>query len=505
MFVLSHEDEPGNLFFSFLGKATWYSEVQRITPKYWIIYLNKNITVILYKSSRVNIGSAYYGINTDLSNAIREYKTCSKIDSITLIIISKICFAESDILSYSTYQTYTISSHLTLAFNLTFLQFHLSSAIQCLPGKQDYLVEYVRIIECNQTPNDTSNILQYCNVTRMCGVYPAHSYYLIRKTTYLQISLTSKYDSRVVMFFEIMDAGLVSYYNITTAYNIAKHYNANRLFHRISFCHIQLLGSQQFQYNIFRIITKHIFKLVLYSNDTNLVIFNGPDTGYPILKGSKYNKQILFKADTYQAMILIYDNTSIVSLHFDKMLSYYSVHTWNIEDKGLQKVMFPWQECTNKFFTFCIIKIDFPANKQYVRFQISHMLYSGPSMLGDMCSYGLLSVYSKNQSGYYNKILLLCDSTTRTGGFNNGSSIEQPYFYTDGYTEELWISTTSYALHSKISVIFKFSLTNCKGFFYPLLNVDETDQYHVSLVVRKSKQFSCMNRKCRVVSVSELL
>ncbi len=397
----------------FLLQPAWRVNIKREIERHWMAHINKKLYGDILHPENSAVAVILMHMRKCLNTAFANVTTC-RVPKYDLYLIGmKMCLKQhTKSKSRAVRNSLRLQLHKKFNMNLTIITFRLSSAMQCLKGKESFLVEYMDISECKKPLKS-----KYCKNTRMCGIFPKHTRYLISNTTDLDFSMSPSFDSKMEMILQVIDAGIITDVKMDTAYNLVDHFYEHDLFQNITFLRIHLFDELEFTYRIFRIITKRIFTLLIYSKVSHIVAYDGPGFQCRIITAQRDKQLNLFKMHSFQAMVMLHSNSSTKPLHFESSLTNFNTHRWN--GSTFSKVTFPLQNCASNFTIHCVFRVPFwmslenETSKHGVRFSVLQLTYHGPSMLGDMCIYGAVAVYYKNVNGSYDSVILHCENISK--------------------------------------------------------------------------------------------
>ena len=205
-----------SLVFRQYWKAQPCSDVNRSEPKkHWLKYLEKSLGIHL--NGTVQHMAISSTIRWTKNFTVYDYEICKWAVSEYRLIVTKVCPIENSTLLFEK-QIYLIELHKYLKMNLTFLEFHLSDALQCLSNNRETRLEYMLIFHYITKPicdNNKSCNLGYLDSWEiLCGHYPAHMRLLLHSFNQLEFMVIPQFNSKLTILFQIISFDVAEYFNV---------------------------------------------------------------------------------------------------------------------------------------------------------------------------------------------------------------------------------------------------------------------------------------------------
>ncbi len=159
-----------------------------------------------------------------------------------------------------------------LKLNVTFINFHLSSALQCWTYRFLYSVEIrlpTKNTEYLKIKNDAGTVF-------LCGRLPIHTRVLSSSKTEISIKIQYLLHSHVVLIYQIMDVHVVDFYDIDNAFDI--HHQYKNTFQT----EVKLLGmgkaiAKKQEVLVYRLLAQRIYLYTITTSfPRNFLLFDGP-------------------------------------------------------------------------------------------------------------------------------------------------------------------------------------------------------------------------------------
>ena len=367
------------------------------------------------------------------------------------------------------YTKYTIiiSPNITFNMNLTFTEFRLTGAVQCLHGFKHNMLEYMSIMQHTTSKDGVCHkrktwrdknypAISQCKYEHLCGHYPAHIRFLLYPRTQLGFAIRQNVISTVKMLFQIISSNFATHFSFTCFW-VRCIYTKPTSPNIETVMKVQLMTTYHSErYYTLRIATTHVKRLLIYQNTTiEGLVFDGPFLECDRLRGSKTDKtSLVYKATSFLVTLLQKEEIYRTTYQYR---SQPVVNRTHINFPGL--ITFPWPSCKGQVVNFCVLNINNLAN-QGINITMGNILYKGPSILADNCMFGGIVIYFKNNDKeQLEEILLECEDVV----FEPLHQSANVTLFSGQNTQEIWISTYSYSVYSHIQAEIILSKASCKG------------------------------------------
>ncbi len=151
------------------------------------------------------------------NNCLRHQTTCKEWKLSGKFVLSNLCIQSK---LYHWNSTVFFNPHFSFKINATFLIFSLSFGSQITDqdiakdryyNHLKYLIEFLTIEDTDSSKHENCTLY---------GIYPIHTRYFIHQKTTLSWSISSYFHSKIYIFYQIIDTGLVSKFNLSSSFNV---------------------------------------------------------------------------------------------------------------------------------------------------------------------------------------------------------------------------------------------------------------------------------------------
>ena len=220
-------------------------------------------------------------ITSDIFDRLILYKTCHNRPPNSIAFLSTMCLLRK---VYDLEGLIVFFPNYEFHINVTFIQFSLSFGFRYESRRYpkdpnhnyrnhiEYLMENLVLSECVSKRTCLPGQAMY-------GVYPTHSQYLYLPVNKIKWKISKLFNSRVILFYQVIGSDLVSSFIVTSAFNVTAHKQDSGSFSQIPYLVLNLL-TNQFTFNIFRLLTErvNILEIGLYVKGSGTYhVYNGPD------------------------------------------------------------------------------------------------------------------------------------------------------------------------------------------------------------------------------------
>ena len=470
--------------------------------KTWVRFLIKHNEVVIRSDTHSHLFGILGLLNSMKDSPLFNGTSCRHSIPPHMLILRAVC-KEPERITWNKWrkqlypEIYHIKPERSLSMNLTFLDLKLSGALQCVSGAKHIMYEYVSILQYNGTAR---SVPQQCHLNRtslethtecehdlLCGHYPNHFRFLLYPTVILEILYQPHLTSKLTMLFQVISSDFATHFNLSCFWIRCSYSSPLGIFTEdiLSLNLARLVNHVLYS---FRVVTSRVSSLIIYQmSQLPDVIFDGPFFESEVLRGRLESSiGVKFRTTSFQATLLTFLNYSNAIHHMNRIYQYDSQeahaetlsHLQNLS--GEQKhFVFPWSSCNGVHIQLCTLRIPNPI-LMGVNITIASIEYKGPSILADSCSFGGFTIYfNHSKKENLQEIFNECHDLV----FNSTEELAM-HIFSDHKTEEIWISTVSYAQYSTISAEVTISEAPCKG-VHMIPNVRKHCQYPGNAIIRK--------------------
>ena len=484
------------IIYQYWRSAPWAQEVSRKMKKVWLRYTGGLTSLSLTKALKCKIQefkSFNLLILRTIELKIQKFITCSKLEEHNIlatqclgIATEKVekdtaIFVHTNIHDVESFAGFDGLIELTVNklfnINITFLYFRLSLRMKYyskdsrrdnpsfgLKGFHTYSKLIVHRWDLMDMATRTA-IFEYFSIydpcslfnckTKMHGSYPAHSRYLLDNKNKISWRLHPMWSSGIAIFYQIFDDRLIKEFIIYEKWMKKRQRNFHGvdlfLFQELQFRHAELYKSCA----IYKIVTDRIKTIKIFDMfSKNIGIFNGPDINSPQL--NHLNMPLI--TSTFQACIILHNPQTEAEI-FNGSSQFESILAPGIEEiivhqNGASHYRYPKEKCEYTEAVFCIIKASSPQPFA-INLTILSMRYRGPAIEEHKCTYGGITIQSRDAMGRFSQLFMECN--------HEHDDTELPSLFSPLNTNEMWITIYSYQIYSEIQLEFKIEASVCKG------------------------------------------